>query len=142
MTEKKKAWKWCAKYIKLRDAIEDYPVTHDLDIVICRTCDQWLERKSRNSQAGHFISKGTGGSSGIYFDERNIHIQCYRCNKHKQGAPVEYRRFMLKKYGQAIIDELELKHKTNTYRPIEIVGLGEYYRQEYEWLCKEYNLKG
>lgn len=125
---KKTVWRWCAKYIKLRDTIEDYPITKDKDIVICRTCGRPLKRNSRNAQAGHFIGRGLGGSSGVYFDERNIHIQCYQCNAYEQGA-VEYRNYMLKKYGEAVIEELEIKHKVNGYDRRTLEGLKLLYKE-------------
>lgn len=128
---KKSTWRWCAKYIKLRDALEDFPVTKDIDVVRCRTCGKWLVRNSKNAQASHYISRGTGGWSGVYFDERNIHICCYQCNCCKQGAAQEYGDFMLKKYGQEVIDQLRFLHKNNSYK-YKLVGLELYYKQEYQ----------
>jgi len=126
---KKTVWRWCAKYIKLRDTIEDFPVTRDKDIVFCRTCGKPLKRNSKNAQAGHFIGRGLGGSSGVYFDERNIHIQCYQCNAYKQGAPTEYRKYMLEKYGEAVVETLEIKHKINGYDRQDLEGLKLLYKE-------------
>lgn len=136
-------WKWCSKYIKLRDAIEDFPnhQTSDFGVIYCRTCGKLLLRISKESQAGHFIGRGLGGGSGVKWDERNIHTQCYQCNRYCQGAPITYRKFMLETYGQKVIDELELKHKIHKYNRMEIEGLGLYYKQQYEIMCKKYGLK-
>jgi hypothetical protein len=133
---KKTVWRWCAKYIKTRDSLEDYPESHDLDLVRCRTCGKWLKTKSREAQAGHFLSRGIGGSSGIYFDERGLAIQCYQCNCFKQGSPEEFEKYLLKKYGQEIIDELKIKDKTHTYSLMELEGLLLYYKQEYKKLVE------
>jgi DNA repair exonuclease SbcCD ATPase subunit len=51
-----------------------------------------------------------GGVIGVLFglfDERNCHAQCYGCNVMKKGNMVKYYKFMLKQYGQKVIDELE-----------------------------------
>jgi hypothetical protein len=130
---KKTAWKWCSKYIKLRDAIENYSITHDLELVLCRTCGKWIRTNSREAQAGHFIGRGIGGNSGIKWDERNIHIQCYQCNCFMQGNASEYRKFMLETYIQKVIDELEWKHRINSYKG-KIPAIGEMYKQLYEEL--------
>ncbi|MGR3292523.1 MAG: recombination protein NinG [Candidatus Scalindua sp.] len=138
VTPKQRAWKWCAKFIKLRDAIEDLPITNDIELVICRTCHKWMRTGSREAQASHFISRGLGGSSGVYFSEINIHICCYQCNCFKQGAPVEYKEYMLLKYGQDVIDELELKH----YIPFDgkelaMKAMEIHYKDKYkELVCK------
>ncbi len=60
--------------------------------------------------AGHYISRSSGGVSGVYFDERNIHLQCKTCNGFKQGATQEYREFIVKTYGEDMPDELLRKH--------------------------------
>ncbi len=134
---KKNAWRWCAKYIKLRDAIKDLPKTNDIDLVICRTCGKWLRTKSKEAQACHFIGKGLGGSSGVYFDERNIHIGCYQCNCFKQGAPIEYKQFMLQEYGQSVIDELERKHRIPGDKgELAMKAMEIFYKQKYEELVK------
>ena len=137
MTPKKRACRACAKYIKLGDAIEDLPITNDIDLVRCRTCGVWLRTKSRNTQACHFISRGLGGSSGVYFDERNIHIGCYQCNCFEQGAPIEYRKYMITKYGQEVIDELELKNKIPlNSRDLAMKATEVFYKANYRELIK------
>ena len=118
---KKKISTQMSIYIRLRDAsAEGYGP--------CRTCAAWVFWK--RADAGHFISRGLGGRSGVYFDERNVHLQCKQCNKWKQGAPVEYRKFMLREYGLKTVEELELKDKTHRYDLRELEGLLLYYTQE------------
>lgn len=122
---KKETWKWCSKYIRLRDMPNGWGY--------CCSCGKGTVK----GDAGHFIGRGLGGSSGIYFDERNIHLQCKPCNAFKQGAPVEYRKFMLKRYGQNVIDELELKHRIHNYTLMELEGLKLFYKQAYEELTND-----
>ena len=66
--------------------------------------------------AGHFISRGSGGMSGVYFDERNIHTQCKPCNGFHQGNAQKYGDYMLQKYGQEVIDILRTLDKVNSYK--------------------------
>jgi len=55
---------------------------------------------------GHFYSAGM--YSGFMFDERNVHKQCNtHCNKHLSGNLLEYRKGLIKRYGNAFVDELD-----------------------------------
>ena len=114
---KQLAWKWCSRYCRLRDALEyckevgidtgQFARIEDIPVKCC-TCNivkAWIY-----IDAGHYISRGSGGSSGVYFDERNIHAQSKDCNAFKQGAPIEYKKYMLNRYGQDVITDLEFKH--------------------------------
>ncbi len=139
---KKKASEWMSRYCRLRDGIE-YCRKYGVDvtqfnrpedlIVKCCTCGavkSWIYM-----DGGHFIGRSIGGSSGVYFDERNNHAQCGQCNAFKQGSPKEYEEFMLLKYSQAVVDELRLKDKTNNYKgQIEAIGL--MYKEMYEDLVR------
>jgi len=136
MTPKQKAWGWCSKYIRLRDAIayqQQYPEV-DLGWVKCCTCRRIVHIK-KNADAGHFIGRGSMGASGVYFDERNIHTQCKRCNGFEQGNPIAYKEFMLDEYGQDTIDMLLFLNKNQSYKDkFEMMGL--MYKQMYEGLIK------
>ena len=116
---KKEAWDWCSKYIRLRDADRDG---------YCRCCTCGIIRHWKKIDAGHFIGRGIGGMSGVYFDERNIHAQCKRCNGFLQGNHKAYEHFMLEKYGQTVIDELRWLHKNQSYKR-KIIAFGEMYKQ-------------
>ncbi len=137
MTPKKKAWKECSRYCRLRDAlaycklmridisqfarIEDAPVK----CCTCQTVKSWVYM-----DAGHFISRGLGGASGVYFDERNINTQCKRDNAFKQGRPEVYYEFMLARYGQDVIDTLKVLDKLTKKDNYLIIG--QAYKEMYE----------
>lgn len=88
--------------------------------------------------AGHFISRGIGGSSGVYFDERNIHAQGKQCNKWNQGSQIAYRTFMLEKYGEKIVEELEHKHRLPLdMRTIAMKAMEQMYKDMYKELLLE-----
>ena len=76
-------------------------------------------------QAGHFIKRQ---HLMTRWDERNAHGQCIRCNHFLGGNEAEYYRFMQRKYGQQVIDELfELKHKTVKYSRDDLKAMIEKY---------------
>ena len=136
-SQKKKTWTACSKYIRLRDSI-DYCKKHGLflneGIVQCCTCPKIKQWKYVD--AGHFISRGSGGMSGVYFDERNIHAQCKPCNGFHQGNAQSYGEFMLQKYGQDVVDQLRVLDKVNSYR-FKLQGLEIYYKEAYKELKAE-----
>ena len=142
MTAKKRAWTACSKYCRLRDAIA-YCKEHGIDlhqfarpediIGACCTCGavkSWIRM-----DAGHFISRSAGGVSGVYFDERNVNLQCKRCNGFKQGAAQEYREFIGKKYGEDMVAILWQKHYiTPNMRDLAMKATEVYYNDKYKEL--------
>jgi len=97
---KKKLWKLTSLYVRLENSSNGY--------VNCVSCGRNMHWKE--SQAGHFVPKAQGNS--IYFDLRNIHPQCYRCNINLGGNQVEYFVYMENKYGREVIEELRALSKT------------------------------
>lgn len=51
--------------------------------------------------AGHFVPKSIGGLT-LYFNEDNVHAQCYNCNINLSGNQYEY----AKKLGLKKAEEL------------------------------------
>jgi len=141
--EKEKSFRWMAKFVKLRDAIED-KIDPDFRYVRCRSCGMILERGTRGCQAGHFIGRGLRGQSGVYFNEYNVWTQGSTCNRFEQGNRSGFDMFFIKRFGkekaQQIIEDLKIQHKTNSYTLQQIIGLGLYYKQKYEELCREYGI--
>jgi len=141
MTEKKKAWDWASKYIRLRDAL-DFCKRMRIDIsemqlkdipVRCCTCPKILPWFRMD--AGHYYGRGVGGGSGAYFDERNINTQCKVCNGFRGGRPDIYKEFMLYKWGQEVIDELEILHLAGRqYQDGELIAIGQLYKEMFEKL--------
>jgi len=143
---KKTAWDWCSKYIRLRDAIEYHKSIGDPDIRFCRCCTcgkimPWRgTTEDQDCDAGHYIGRGMGGSSGVYFDERNIHAQCKAENKFGLYTPGAYDAFMLGKYGQGVIEELQIFHKVGSYKG-KLPGFSVMYREMYKSLCAQHGVK-
>ncbi len=96
---KKRAWRYFSKYIRLRDALK---TTGDIQFAKCFTCGRIEDIKRMD--AGHFISRRFNAT---LFDERNVHAQCTHCNSYIGGSLLEYRRQLIKLYGEGIDIELE-----------------------------------
>ena len=104
--EKKKAVKrrseWLAdlqievnKYVRLRD--KDEP---------CCTCGTTNNIKY---DAGHYRS--VGACPDLRFELTNIHKQCsVKCNQYGSGMRLEYRQFIINKYGNEHLDWLDGYH--------------------------------
>lgn len=84
---KRKLWKAFSGYIRKRDK------------GICFTCGRKCDGKGYH--AGHFIPKSVGGLM-LYFDENNVHGQCYNCNINLGGNQYEYG----KRLGEKLVAEL------------------------------------
>jgi hypothetical protein len=98
----------------------------------------------RKGDAGHYIERGRGGMSGVYFDERNIHFQCKPCNGglYQEGHVRRdvkkcYEKFMLQTYGQAVIDELHWLDRHQSYKG-KIPAIGIMYREMYNSLIAQH----
>lgn len=83
-----------SKYIRLRDSSGG--------IFTCCSCGK--TKLFEQADAGHFINRRW---MAIRWDERNVHAQCRSCNRFDEGNSIGYTRFMLKKYGEDVVDLLE-----------------------------------
>jgi hypothetical protein len=91
----------------------------------CISCNRLF--KYEELDGGHFIPKT---SSSVMFDERNINAQCRKCNRFLSGNSRHYSKGMVKKYGQATVDELEsLEFTPRKWTTEEIYNLIEKYKK-------------
>ena len=130
---KAKAWPMFSKFIRTRDALK---TTGTLDEALCVTCGRrYPLNKVGGLQAGHFVQ---GRHPSVLFDERNCHAQCYGCNVMKKGNMVKYYKFMLKTYGQEVIDELELLDSKLTFlSAADYLDICEKYKDKLGKLSKQ-----
>jgi len=84
-----------SRYIRQKYAIGGF--------VLCVTCG--TNKRWQEVDAGHFISRGKNSTR---FDERNVFPQCKQCNIFKGGAKPEYALFLVRAFGEGIIEELVL----------------------------------
>lgn len=120
---KEDAWKMCSLYVRMSEA--------DLHTgwSKCITCEKPYQWKSL--QGGHF----TPGRRGLnFFDLRGIHSQCLGCNVFKKGNLIKYWPWMIKKYGQEVVDELIENDKIEKhYKKDELIEI----KKSFDKLIKE-----
>jgi len=78
-------------WIRLRDKDEN-----------CISCDG---NEKDLWDGGHYFKAEI--FSGLIFDERNVNKQCRRCNRFMNGNELQYRKGLLKRYGNEFVDQLE-----------------------------------
>ena len=94
--------------------------------VECVTCN--CKTPWKQMQAGHLIG---GRTNGVLFDERGIFPQCVGCNMFKQGMGPEFTVFVIKHYGQGLVDELiQLRRTAVRFTRSELEEMLEGYRRE------------
>lgn len=99
---KKKAVYAFQKWVRNREKIGN--------LNTCVTCGRMYPVEGKGCiQAGHFIA---GRGNAILFDERGCWPQCYICNVVKKGNMIKYYKWMLERYGQAVINKLEILDTT------------------------------
>ena len=91
---KKILWRYFSLFIRRRDK------------GICFTCGRRCEGKGYH--AGHFIPKSICGVV-LYFDERNVHGQCYNCNINLGGNHYIYGKKLGTMADQLYADKLKFK---------------------------------
>lgn len=97
----RKAWKLVSLYVRTKDADE-------FGMVTCYTCDGRLHYKESN--AGHYHH------GKLDFDpQRNLRVQCVRCNQHKSGNLAVYGTKLARELGVDGLEQLELDANTTTY---------------------------
>lgn len=120
---KKKLWPIFSEYIRKRDCLI---TTGCMDWGLCITCGKRYHYKLL--QAGHFVS---GRRNGNLFSERGVHAQCYNCNINLKGNTLEYRRQVIKLYGEGADLELEKEAKTlKQYKTFELESMIVEYKQK------------
>jgi hypothetical protein len=100
-------------------------------LAVCVSCGAvklWKEQ-----QCGHFVSR-------IYlatrWHEKNAAVQCGACNVLRRGNYAEYTAYMLRKYGQEVIDELiRLKRQPVKMTAAELEEKIQFYQQKLESLA-------
>lgn len=120
---KNKLWKLFSEYIRRRNADENGMAP----CVTCGVVKHWKEL-----QSGHYVSKSKG--LAVYFDPRNNNPQCVSCNVFRDGNLDQYALYMIKKYGEGILKELDdLRRTTIKISKAEYLDL----ISEYEMKLKE-----
>lgn len=87
-----------------RSAFQTWVRMRDKDLP-CISCGK---NDTQQWDGGHFLKAEI--YTGLIFEEINCNKQCCYCNGPiMQGNVIEYRKGMIKKYGQTTVDELEAR---------------------------------
>ena len=87
------------RYIRLRD-----------NGLPCISCGR---HHAGQNHAGHFLT--TAAHPELRYEPRNVHLQCAPCNNHLSGNLIEYRKGLVARYGQPLVDWLEGPHPAKHY---------------------------
>lgn len=117
----KKAWKVFSRWIRDRDSTEGLYIYDYADNAIrcgkCFTCGSTTPTEGINSgHGGHFCKSGI---KNIKFNERNVHLQCARCNLYLDGNEGWYAINLDKRYGTGTAEglkELESIYRRDGYK--------------------------
>lgn len=71
-----------------------------------------------NAQAGHYKTVAIVGSNNEWsWRPEFIHLQCFRCNGVGQGMAIEYRKLLVKEFGEKLVKEFDEGYRK--VRPIK-----------------------
>lgn len=100
----------------------------------CVTCGKaidWFHPQNNpfGLQVGHYISRDI---KQLRWHSKNVHPQCSSCNWEHNKNPVPYTQFMLKTYGQEVLDELnEIRRQAKAnVKPLKGWQLEELYNEQ------------
>ena len=132
---KKELWAIFSLYIRMRDCLK---TTGSLEWALCVSCQRRYHIKVM--QAGHFVA---GRRSGNLFSERGVNCQCPHCNLRLKGNTLEYRRQIIKLYGEGADLELEKEaQQVKKYSIPELEELKETYKAKIEKLKQSNKIGG
>ena len=97
---KNRLWEIFSEYIRRKNA--DH--AGNVACVTCGKVDHW-----KRQHAGHYHARTTG--LALYFDEKNVHVQCVGCNHFGSGNLAQYALFLQRAYGVGILEELDAKRR-------------------------------
>jgi len=127
---KKEVWPIFSQYIRLRDCLE---TTGCASWGLCITCGKRYHIKLL--QAGHLIP---GRHNSNLFSEEGTHAQCYNCNINLKGNTLEYRRQIVRLYGEGADERLEMEARVvRKFTRTELIELKEYFTQKIKELLKQ-----
>ncbi|MCQ9638618.1 recombination protein NinG [Chryseobacterium sp. WG14] len=92
---------------------------------------------SNPTDAGHYRS--VGAHPELRFEEKNVNLQCRKCNGYWGGNLIEYRKGIIVKYGVEVVEWLEGPHESVKLSISEIKEKIEYYRKRIKELKNEYS---
>lgn len=95
----------------------------------CYTCEKPIKIGSADCHGGHCMSKAA--NPAIYFDERAVRPQCYKCNVHFGGQHVEFCEQLKQEIGIESFREMYKNRKVIAKRT------RDYYETQIEYYKKQ-----
>lgn len=115
----KDLWKHFSLYTRLKYADE-------FGNVVCYTCG--IKKHYKEMQAGHFVKRSY---KALKFSEKNVRVQCPRCNMFLDGNQDEFAVRLEQEFGQGILQELhKLKWQEKRFTRSELESLITHYKEE------------
>ena len=114
-----------SKFIRLRDS----DASGYGRCISCGKLVHWT--KAHN---GHFINRG---HLNTRFDEQNCNLQCFECNCEKYGNEEGYKKGLIEKYGEDVVNNLYTKkHLFRKYSVFELKAIADDYKKRFSELKK------
>lgn len=125
-TEKQKLWKAFAEWIKLRDSEGGYAE--------CISCHKSVKYPNSDGMlhAGHLFPRSVVYNA-LYFHPMNVHGQCHFCNTHLEGNTMEFRKGIVRRYGEDALEDLDIARATS--------GASKLYDHDYKEMAADYRKK-
>jgi len=126
-SEKAKCFTAFAEFIRLRDSDPN-------NMAECISCGKSVPYPNGNGDlnCGHYYPRSVVYAK-LYFSEQNSHGQCVFCNLHLSGNVAEYRKGLIRRYGEEYVNELEDLKRMDTMTKL--------YDHDYKEMAKEYRKK-
>ena len=120
--------RWFSIYIRLRDSDAN-------GYGRCISCGKLVHWKE--ADCGHFINRQ---HMNTRYDEQNCNLQCRSCNRFDEGNNEGYRRGLIAKYGEEVVNHLYLKkHIFRKYSVFELKAIADDYKKRFNELKKQKN---
>ena len=104
----------------------------------CISCGKPVRYGTKDCQAGHYYP-GIMIYRALEFSEINVNVQCFKCNYEKQGNQEGYKLGLVKKYGEGVLEKLELQaHNKSNLDVALCMILKKQYKKKWQALEKEY----
>lgn len=106
-----------SEFIRKRDSNNGY--------FKCISCGQI--KPYNQADCGHYINRQ---HMSTRFHEMNCNAQCRSCNRFDEGNIQGYRKGLIAKYGERLVNILELKkHQSRSYSDFEYAALIKHYQK-------------
>lgn len=97
-----------SEFVRLRDADKNGYVR----CISCGKVNHWKE-----VDCGHYVNRK---HLSTRWHEKNCNAQCRACNRFDEGNMLGYHRGLVKKYGEKVIEELDvMRHQTSKLSDFE-----------------------